>query len=111
MAITDINEMLMQPSPIGELFMSGAVLSGPASYPTGGYLVSARLFGLLSKLTSFQPEDISYSGTYYIRALRTGTGTNANTVLVKWYVFATNAEVANTTNLSAEKIRVIVLGN
>jgi len=111
MAITDLNEMLMQPSPLGEYFVAARGITGPASYTTGGVLISATRFGLLTKLALVIPETLSASGTYFVKILRTGTGTNVNTVLVQWFVQSTGAQVANGTSLSAESVRIMVIGN
>jgi hypothetical protein len=47
----------------------------------------------------------SVSGTYYVRSQPAGIGARQAWVLV-WYVTATNAQVANAVNLSAEKIQI-----
>jgi len=112
-----INEMLLQPSPLGEVFAGGYTLPGPASYnntgvfATSGALLTARAFGLLSSIKFIFPEIATISGTFFIRALRSGTGVGVATVRVHWYVFATGVEVANTFNLSAESIRILAIGN
>jgi len=111
MAIVDVNELLMQPSPLGEYFAAARGLSGPASYTTGGVLVSATRFGLLTKLALVLPETLTVSGTYFVKVLRTGTGVGPATVIFQWFVQSTGLQVANATNLSAETIRTFVIGN
>ena len=107
-----INEMLLQPSPLGEVFAGGATLTGNANYQQATiYLTNARIFGLLSSIKFIFPESATISGTYFVRFFRTGTGTGVATVRNKWYVVATGAEVANATNLSTETIRVLAIGN
>ena len=108
---TDIQELLIQPTPLGENFLAARAITGPTSYTTGGVLLAATRFGLLSVVRFRLPETLSASGTYYVRILRTGTGVTASIALVKWFVLSTNAEVANATNLSAETIRIAVIGN
>ncbi len=108
---TEIQELLIQPTPLGENFLAARSVTGPTSYTTGGVLVSAQLFGLLSTVRFWMPETLTKSGTYFVKVLRTGTGVTASVALFKWYVQSSGAEVTNATNLSAETIRVMVIGN
>lgn len=59
-----INQLLLQPSPLGEVFVSARDIAGPASYTTGGVLVSANAFALLTiKLlvcTHLTPDGLYY---------------------------------------------------
>ena len=111
MANVDIQELLIQPTPLGENFLAGRSLIGPKSYTTGGVLVSAQVFGLLSTVRFWMPETLSKSGPYFVKVLRTGTGVTASVALFQWFVQSTGAQVANATDLSAETIRVIAIGN
>lgn len=81
---------------------------GPASYTTGGVKVYANTFGMLS-LRYINAMGTTRSTTYYVREV-SPSGPGSSFVTLKWFVSATNAEVANATNLSAEFIRVLAVG-
>lgn len=85
-------------------------ITGPASYANpAGQILSSSAFGLSNGLYFVSPMDLSVSGTFYIRVFSIAAP-KAKSVRVKWYVLATNAEVGNGVNLSAEKVRVFALG-
>jgi len=84
-------------------------LTGPLSYVTGGVTISASALGLSSGLYFVSPMDLSVSGTFYLRVFSI-SAPKAKTFKVKWFTAATNVEVGNGTNLSAEKVRVLALG-
>lgn len=84
-------------------------LTGPVSYVTGGVTISASAFGLSSGLYFVSPMDLTVSGTFYLRVF-SPSAAKVKTVKIKWFTAATNAEVGNGTNLSAEKVRVFALG-
>ena len=110
MAFATIQEVLVQPQSLGEVFLAVQPISGPVSYANpGGQVVSARAFGLLSA-RFVVAEDLDNTFTYYVRVLQSGKGGTA-TFTLHWYVVATNAEVANAVNLSASSVRVMVIGN
>lgn len=87
---------------------------GPASYPTGGETINASDFnrgGFDAVLIS----GISYSGTYSARwvwaldaAPSVAKGAQASGKLL-WTVVATGSEVANTTDLSTEILRLLLI--
>lgn len=78
--------------------------TGPASYSqTTGDAVSLPLPNWY--IDAIGGSSNSVSGTYYVRPQPAGTGPRQAWVL-HWYVTATNAEVANAVNLSAEKVQV-----
>jgi len=104
-----INEMLLQPSPLGENFVAARDLTGPALYATGGQVVSAQNFALQT-LRILLSDHLSASGTYFVRFLLP-RGSGFPTVTVLWYVAATGLQVANATVLSAEVVRVLAIGN
>lgn len=83
--------------------------TGPASYVTGGVTVGASAFGLSSGLYCVIPMDLSVSGTFYLRVFSIAAP-KAKSVKIKWFTAATNAEVGNGTNLSAEKVRILAFG-
>ncbi len=103
-----LQQMVMQPSPIGELFMSMADILGPASYTTGGFAVSPQAFGLQSFKDAIGA--CTVSGTYQVES-RSISGPAATTIKLIWIVVSTGAEVANAVNLSAETVRIIGIGN
>lgn len=77
--------------------------TGPASYSqTTGDPLAQFAF---QKFYDAVDTAVSVSGTYYARAVPDGAGPRQNWKL-KWYVTATNAEVANGVNLSAETMTV-----
>ncbi len=84
-------------------------LTGPVSYVTGGVTLSASALGLSSGLYFVSPMDLTVSGTFYVRIF-SFQAAKSKTLKVKWFTAATNAEVGNGTNLSAEKLRVLALG-
>lgn len=102
-----LNQMVMQPSPLGELFVSMADVVGP-SYLTGGVAISANAFALQTFKQVFG--GVTQSGTYWVAA-RSISGPGAATIKLVWFVVATGAEVANATSLVAETVRLMALGN
>ena len=107
MAIVTINEMLVQPQSLGEVFLASMPVAGPASYTRGsgnGQKVSANAFGLLS-FRFVVAEDIDNTETYVVRIVQAGKG--ATTFFrVRWYTLASGGatEVTNATNLSGSSI-------
>jgi hypothetical protein len=53
---------------------------------------------------------LTKSGTYYLIPFPSAVGTTRATWTFRWFVTATMAEVANTTNLSAESVQFLALG-
>jgi hypothetical protein len=85
-------------------------INGPASYTNGtGNAVSARAFGM-DTLKSLLPMGLSASGNYYAKVISVA-GRGKPTMLVKWFVASTNAEVANAVNLSAEVLTFQGMGH
>lgn len=76
--------------------------SGPNPYVTGGDPTALPQYQ--NYIDSIHGS-ISLSGTYYVRALPSGSGARA-TWKLKWIVAATNTEVANGVDLSAETVRL-----
>lgn len=110
--ITIFQELSVQPQSLGEVFIASNVLAGPASYTGGagnGQVISATMFGLLS-IKFVVAEDMDNTETYYVRVIQSQLGAT-KTFRARWYVIATNAEVANATNLSASRVRYEVIGN
>ena len=109
-----LNEMLIQPQSLGEVFLSARDVTGPTSYATGGQVISPQLFALLS-FKALISSHLTPDGTYFVRFKAPsgptfGTSTASQAKMV-WFVTSTGAEVSATTNLSTEKIRVIAIGN
>jgi hypothetical protein len=112
MAFQTVQEILVQPQSIGEVFVACRPIPGPLSYLGGagnGQTISAQAFALLTVRYATQ-EDMDQTETYYVRVIQTGTGAT-KTFRVRWYVLATNAEVANGTDLHLSSIRYLVIGN
>lgn len=94
-------------------------INGPAEYELGydeGHVLDAKQFGF-NGIEAVIPVSEAYSGTYYVRprATTVDAAPSANLGVgryyyLRWYVKATNAEVADETDLSAEKIRVALVG-
>lgn len=81
---------------------------GPTSYANpGGQVINIGSFGLRG-FQSVVPS-MSVSGTYYGRWQPKSADPNAQAI-IHWYVTATNAEVGNGVNLSAETLIVFVQG-
>lgn len=108
---------------IGNKYMLVVDHFGPASYPTGGETITAAQYGIggIDFIDStndinqgtVQYTGVSFSGTYYVDiklATTTAPGGSVSSLKAQWFVVATGAEVANTTNLSAEKIRLRIMG-
>src|SRR2546429_393093 len=92
-------------------------VAGPASYPTGGQTVNATDLGV-GGMDYMDVGTYSYSGTYKctVQPLPTSAAPSKQKPAIKsfkilWYVVATNAEVANTTDLSGEIVRLIAIGD
>lgn len=82
---------------------------GPVSYVTGGVTLSASALGLSSGVYGVFPMDLTVSGTFYVRIFSM-SAPKTKTFKVMWFTAATNAQVGNGTNLSAEKVRVLAFG-
>jgi hypothetical protein len=97
---------------------------GPASYTTGGETLSASTFGwggfelvlaanhggaTVDSIPMIVPLSISQNYFVGITFSTSASGAQAS-VTIKWYVTSTGAEVANATNLSAEKVRLLAIG-
>ena len=88
---------------------------GPSSYTTNGEVWptqspfggpnSAGLSGV-----QWVNGGTSESGTYRIVPIFGGSASNKGTIKLKWITISNNTEVANGTNLSAEYIRLLVIG-
>lgn len=102
-----VSTLLIQPSPLGENFLAGRVLTGSSSYTTGGVAVPATSFGLQT-LKWAASGMLTESGTYVLYGY---VNAGSKTVTYKWTVFATGAEVANATDLSAQTFRAVAIGN
>lgn len=82
-------------------------MAGPLSYLTAAKdIIAATIFGggPNAKFIGVKV-GMTNSGTYLIRARHLVEGPTL-TVTMIWYVVATGAEVANATNLSAERYRM-----
>lgn len=104
-----LNELLMQPTPLGENFIAGRGLRGPAIYATGGVTIAANYFALLT-LRGFLGENLTQDGLYFVRFILPEGG-GFPTAQAVWFVAATGLQVANGTNLSASSVKVFAIGN
>jgi len=93
-----------------------AELAGPSSYPTGGQEVEAASLGW-GGFDAVAVMGLSYSGTYYahvqylpVDAAPSGQKPPVQSVKILWYVLATGAEVANTTDIDGEILRLFCIG-
>lgn len=88
--------------------------TGPTSYTTGGETI-----GTSNNLTGISTQGLStldyiggggsVSGTYYTIGFPVGTGSR-KTYKLMWFVVATGAQVAAAVNLSAEIVRMVLVG-
>lgn len=84
-------------------------IAAPGVYTTGGVVMSAQQFGLLS--LKFLDGMMTTDGLNFARAIPP-SGPGASTITVKWYVASTGAEVANNSTSMAGKIaRFLAIGN
>ena len=95
------------PDNIGRRFAYAGWGLGPTSY-SQTTADPIQLPGYQNYIDSMQVSP-SVSGTFYARAIPSGKGPRA-TWKIKYYVAATNAEVANAVNLSAEVFNVSGFG-
>lgn len=107
---TVMNELLLQPTPLGEVFVAARDIPGPTSYTTGGVTQSATAFALLSGIKVLLSSNVSQDGLYFARFLMP-RGSGFPTFTMQWFVSSTGLQVANGTNLSASSIRVLAFGN
>lgn len=89
---------------------------GPASYVQPGDNITAAMFGMTGIEAVFVVGN-SESTTYTVRPQLAANSAAAEvrapvfaTVQLQWLVAATGAQVAGATNLSAEVVRIIVVG-
>lgn len=87
--------------------------TGPASYVTGGETLGTPTYGgsnvLGTRGYTYVSGGMTNSGTYRVDCLYGGSGVRSQ-VKLRWTVVATGAQVAATTNLSAETVRLLVIG-
>jgi hypothetical protein len=88
---------------------------GPTSYTTNGETpFTQSTYGGPNSIgvnsVYWMSGGITESGTYELIPIFGGSGAVKAQPLYKWLVIATGLEVASTTNLSAEVIRVLVVG-
>jgi len=102
-------QLLLQPQSLGEVFISARNIVGPSSYTTGGVTISANTFAMLT-LKILLSDSLDSTSTYFVR-FKNRVGAGSPTMTVVWYVAATGAEVAATTDLSASSVRVVAIGN
>lgn len=90
------------PDYIGKRFAWCGFGNGPSSYVTGGDTIT--LPGFENYIDVIFAGGFAVSKTYYVDAVQSGTGPRQTWKLV-WTVAATDAEVANGVDLSAEKVQ------
>ena len=81
--------------------------TGPSSYTSGGYSVPPSEF-MVSAFV-WVSSVTSYSGTYRVDPVYGGYG-NRSGIKLRWVVVSTGQEVAGTTDLSGETVRLLVIG-
>ena len=82
---------------------------GPTSYTTGGETVAIRPLGMGGADWVGQWAN-SLSGLYYGMIFLPAKLGPVSQVTIQWFEFAGGGEVANGTNLSAETLRLAVIG-
>lgn len=91
---------------------------GPSqgNYQQGGYNLNAAALGM-SRIEHAIPAQQSQSGNYFAKVFYPAISGNNEVraippgyVVIKWYIAANSAEVANDTNLSAESTLLVVQG-
>lgn len=80
---------------------------GPASYSTGGETITGSYYGLRS--LDYVGGGVSESGTYFVLGGPTAGGLRATQKLL-WFIASSGAEVGEGTDLSAETVRILVVG-
>jgi hypothetical protein len=113
MAFAAIQEILVQPQSLGEVYTAARDIAGPASYTGGqgnGQIISANAFGLLYIRAVTSAPDVDSTETWFVRVVPVGKGAQP-TFRVRWYVISTGAEVGNGVNLSGGKVRYLVVGD
>jgi hypothetical protein len=96
------------PDYVGKRFIWAGSGSGPASYVntgTNGTSGDPLIFPRFQNYIDTANGDFTVSGTYYVHAQQASVAGRPAWRL-RWYVSATNAEVANGVNLSAEQLIV-----
>lgn len=115
MAITKVPDYPI-PGGLGSRTVFVGEFTGPASYvamvngtpPTGGQSLPATGFGL--KFIEWMEAGLSNNGQFTVEVTYAGPAGGVPSVLARWIVSATGAEVAATTNLSTFRVRVLVVG-
>ena len=89
--------------------------SGPASYTTGGETFPQQnTYGGPNSLglnsVSWVNGGTSESGTYRVIPIFGGSGSEKGTIKLMWVTISTNTQVSAQVDLSAEVIRLLVVG-
>ena len=107
--------------PVGDKYEVVVDHDGPASYnntgtpATSGETINASDLGL-GGIELCQVDALSSDGLNYVLVTIVGQSTSGNvgnavtSVTLRWFVVATNAEVANTVNLSGKSVRLQIRG-
>ena len=100
----------------GDHFGPGAAGNTGNNYNQNGYTINASSLGL----SNFERVDLGYSlsQNYFARAYYPNNTANASetqavpptSVTVTWYYAANSVQVANNTDLSAECVKMLVIG-
>lgn len=102
------------PQSVGAKIMATAVVLGPAVYPAGGFVISARQFGMQyieQVIVSTQRTDIALADYYCHGRLNiTSLGSSATTAAIAVIAGTTGLEIVAGTNLAARLFVVTVIG-
>jgi hypothetical protein len=104
MANTDVDAKLVAVGPYNEVMKDH---DGPASYPTGGEVITAISLGLkqiFSVVASGSDNGAQFT------CVRFATKKGVTSFKLLWFVNTTGAEVANAVDLSARFCRLLVKG-
>ena len=108
--MANLQQMVQQPTPLGEGFIAAADITGPNPYVNpGGQSITAQAFGLQTFRWVLGSMVAVAGGNYAIATTPAGPG--SKTVVLRWYVATTGAEVANGVDLSGSIVRIVAWGN
>jgi hypothetical protein len=113
MAVTPIQEVLVQPQGIGEVFLSAITYITPSTaYVTGtGYTVSARAFGMLSLRAVWMGSEVDTTKAYIGHPCLTAKSGGVTSFVLLIAVESTGAEYGGGAAVEGLYFRLVALGN